>query len=185
MERDAVAQCGEGGATVRNYRSNDEKRRGRNQARTEAAAVRRAARVSQEQRDQWGLSAPAVSPGVRALEQLAHGPREKPGLARTEEEKMAASMGVRSPWIKACEYCLPFGKKVIGGKCVKGRSLHAIAQDAEGLLYLDWLLGQLEESGKKLKEKSYVHMMLETYLTEPRVQAEVVKALAAKGNGRG
>ena len=146
------------------YLSNDQKRAGRARSRAEWA------KVSREQRQQWGLDKPPAAVPAPM----------KTGIAQTQEETMAAGMGVRTPWVKACEFCLPFGKKVIGGHCVKGRALHAIAQDVEGLLYLDWLLGKLEESGKKLKEKSYVHTMLETYLTEPRVKAEVAKALATR-----
>ena len=59
---------------------------------------------------------------------------------------------------KPGNYTMPFGKH-------KGRALDIIAMDDEGLKYLDWLYGEIDEGRTK--------DMLAAYLTQPTIAKDL------------
>ena len=61
---------------------------------------------------------------------------------------------------------IPFGK-------YKGQSIERIAESDEGLLYLDWLVGQSWLKAELRRE-------LESYLGQPTIRAEVQKLVEEK-----
>ena len=68
------------------------------------------------------------------------------------------------------EFVLQFGK-------YKGRKLGSIANFDKGLLYLDWLLGWIEENKDKAERWKNLYLNLTIVLTEPKVTARLLSAI--------
>jgi len=82
-----------------------------------------------------------------------------------------------SPFRLAAEFVLPFGKFV-------GQRIDKVAEFDAGLLYLDWLRGELEAESKKNagrlganREALLKH--LQTYLDDPTIANDVAKLAQA------
>ena len=67
-----------------------------------------------------------------------------------------------TPFERAKSFEMPFGKH-------KGRTLDDIAQDDDGLRYLDWMRNAREDDGKTMD----VDKALRAYLNDPSIQKEL------------
>lgn len=65
-------------------------------------------------------------------------------------------------FMEACKYKMPFGK-------YKGQTLDTIAASNDGLKYLDWLFGELENDS--LRQETFRY--LKDYLLDPTIQKEL------------
>lgn len=60
----------------------------------------------------------------------------------------------------------------------KGVSIDQLAQDDDGLRYMDWLRGEMEKSRKDWQEKTYEALC--AYLDDKAIASETEKAVAMK-----
>ncbi len=68
----------------------------------------------------------------------------------------------------AAEFKLSFGK-------YKGKTLDRIAETDEGLLYLDWLLGERDNERGDSRSKDVVSDALYSYLSDNAIRSELDK----------
>jgi len=66
-----------------------------------------------------------------------------------------------TPFARAGTFVMPFGK-------YRGKSIDRIARTDDGLLYLDWLIGEQIPTG-------YAKWAIETYLADPTIKEELEK----------
>lgn len=71
----------------------------------------------------------------------------------------------------AAEFVLPFGQ-------YKGKTIDQVGTTDEGLLYLDWLRGELDRDAAKDRlapAKLDIHLHLSTYLDDPVIASDTAR----------
>lgn len=76
-------------------------------------------------------------------------------------------------YVQAASYILSFGK-------YKGLSIDTIAQADEGLQYLDYMRGQLEEASSNRQELPYIV----AYLSDDTIRADVEEMVRKRNEGK-